>query len=45
MKAVNSELKESITPKKVDRSVLSEGIMTSQLSKASWNVIRLGKNI
>ena len=45
MKAVNSVLKESITPKKVDRSVLSEGIMTSQLSKASWNVIRLGKNI
>lgn len=45
MKAINSVIKESVTPKKVDRSVLSEGIVTSQLGKASWNVIRLGKNI
>ena len=45
MKAVNSIVKETATPKLANRSELIDGILTSQLSKVSWNVIRLGKNI
>lgn len=45
MKAVNSIVKETVTPKLANRSELIDGILTSQLSKVSWNVIRLGKNI
>lgn len=45
MKAVNSFVKEVVIPKSVNRSEIVDGILTSQLSKATWNVIRLGKNI
>ena len=45
MKAVNSIVKETVTPKLVSRSELVDGILTSQLNKASWNVIRLGKDM
>lgn len=45
MKAVNSIVKEAVTPKLVNRTELIDGILTSVLSKVSWNVIRLGKNI
>ena len=44
MKIVNSAKCEAVTPKCVDRSELNDGIITSVLGKASWNVIRLGKN-
>ena len=44
MKIVNSAKGEAVTPKCVDRSELNDGIITSALGKASWNVIRLGKN-
>lgn len=44
MKIVNSPKSEAITPKCVDRSELNDGILTSSLGKASWNVIRLGKS-
>ncbi|AJG99740.1 alpha-N-arabinofuranosidase [Clostridium beijerinckii] len=43
MKIVNSPKNEAVTPIKVDRSDLNEGILATYLSKASWNVIRLGK--
>lgn len=43
MKIVNSPKNEAVTPINVDRSDLNEGIITTYLSKASWNVIRLGK--
>jgi alpha-N-arabinofuranosidase len=43
MKIVNSPQKEAVVPVKVDRSELSDGILTTCLNKASWNVIRLGK--
>ena len=45
MKAVNSIVKETVTPKLVSRSELVDGVLTAQLSKASWNVIRLGKDM
>ncbi len=44
MKVVNSPKGEAVTPKCVDRSELNDGIITSSLGKASWNVIRLGKS-
>ena len=44
MFAVNSAEKQAVLPKSVtDRDQLENGILTSKLSKASWNVIRLGK--
>lgn len=43
MKCVNSAVKESIIPKVVNRSELTNGELISTLGKASWNVIRLGK--
>ena len=44
MFAVNSAEKQAVLPKSVtDRDQLESGILTSKLSKASWNVIRLGK--
>ncbi|AWK51428.1 alpha-N-arabinofuranosidase [Clostridium beijerinckii] len=43
MKIVNSPKKEAVVPIKVERSDMNEGILTTCLSKASWNVIRLGK--
>ena len=44
MKIVNSPKNEAVTPKCLDRSELNDGILTSSLGKASWNVIRLGKS-
>lgn len=43
MKIVNSKNGEAVTPKYVDRSELTDGIINSSLGKASWNVIRLKK--
>lgn len=43
LKAVNGAASQQVAPKAVDRSVLDTGQMTSMLHKASWNVIRLGK--
>lgn len=43
LKAVNSVNGQNVAPKTVNRSSLDEGIMTSMLGKASWNVIRLGR--
>lgn len=43
LKLVNCAGEQRVVPKSVDRSTMDGGIMTSMLSKASWNVIRLGK--
>ena len=43
LKFVNCAGEQRVVPKSVDRSTMDGGIMTSMLSKASWNVIRLGK--
>ena len=43
MKAANSAEKETVAPCNTDRSSLSDGIITSILGKASWNMIRLKK--
>ena len=44
MMVVNSADKQTVLPKTVnDRDELKDGILTSRLGKASWNVIRLGK--
>lgn len=43
LKAVNGAVSQQVAPKAVNRSVLDAGQMTSMLHKASWNVIRLGK--
>ena len=44
LKATNSLIGEKVYPVNADdRSKLDEGVATSLLKKASWNVIRLGK--
>lgn len=44
MLAVNTAGHQAVLPKAVtDRDELVDGILTSRLGKASWNVIRLGK--
>lgn len=44
MKAVNTAECQNVLPKSVaDRDQLDDGVLTSLLAKASWNVIRLGK--
>jgi len=43
MKIVNSPKNEAVAPINVDRSDMNDGILITYLSKASWNVIRLGK--
>ena len=44
MKAVNTAESQNVLPKSVaDRDQLDDGVLTSRLAKASWNVIRLGK--
>ncbi len=43
LKAKNSFGKEEVAPKKVAQSYLDDGNVISVLHKASWNVIRLGK--
>ena len=44
MKAVNTAESQNVLPKSVaDRDQLDDGVLTSLLAKASWNVIRLGK--
>lgn len=42
MKVENSSSSETVIPKCVDRSELTDGIIITSLAKASWNVIRLG---
>ena len=42
-KSCNSLKEEKVYPKMVKRSELENGIVRSYLTKASWNVIRLGK--
>lgn len=44
LKAENGPFSQKVAPKHTTQSVLHEGVMTSTLHKASWNVIRLGKN-
>ena len=43
MKTVNTVKSESVVPKKIDRSSILDGTLSSLLGKASWNVVRLGK--
>ena len=43
LKATNSSLEEKVRPVKVNRSTLEGGMLESALTKASWNMIRLGK--
>ncbi len=43
LKAVNGFGQEKVAPQTVNRSVLEDGTLTSDIHKASWNVIRLGK--
>ncbi|MDO4521862.1 MAG: alpha-N-arabinofuranosidase [Eubacteriales bacterium] len=43
MKLFNCAGAENVAPKKVDRSSIDNGIITSRLNKATWNVIRLKK--
>ncbi|MGI5958151.1 MAG: alpha-N-arabinofuranosidase [Massiliimalia sp.] len=43
LKATNSISEEKVSPKSTDRSQMDNGMVTSVLKKASWNVIRLGK--
>ena len=43
MKLCNSAGKEVVAPRTVSRSTVEDGIMTSMLNKATWNVIRLKK--
>lgn len=43
MKICNSAVEETVIPKTVSRSSMDGGSMTSILTKASWNVIRLKK--
>lgn len=43
LKEVNSVKKEAVAPKKSNASSLNDGILTTVLNKASWNVIRIGK--
>jgi alpha-N-arabinofuranosidase len=45
LKATNAPNLESVQPKVVSRSSIADGEMTSMLHKASWNVIRLKKDI
>ncbi len=41
LKAVNAFGKEIVCPKSTDQTALDDGMLTSMLHKASWNVIRL----
>lgn len=41
--AENGPFSQKVAPRQTSQSVLDNGIMTSVLHKASWNVIRLGK--
>lgn len=43
LKAVNGLGRELVAPESVSRSSLDEGMLTSALHRASWNVIRLTK--
>ncbi len=42
--AVNSAAKQTVEPKKAENTRIENGTLTTYLGKASWNVIRLGKN-
>ena len=43
LKAVNSAAGEAVTPKQSDKTKVDGRTVTSNLHKASWNVIRLGR--
>ena len=43
LKTVNAYGRERVLPKNSKESEMDEGILTAKLHKASWNVIRLGK--
>ena len=43
LQAVNSSALEKVKPCSTDRSVLEDGMLTSSLHRASWNVIRLAR--
>ena len=43
LKAVNSAAGEAVTPKQSDETKVDGRTVTSNLHKASWNVIRLGR--
>jgi alpha-N-arabinofuranosidase len=43
IKAANSHIFQAVSPKSIQDCKVDEGILTTILSKASWNVIRLGK--
>ena len=43
LKTVNAYGRERVLPKNSKESDMDEGILTAKLHKASWNVIRLGK--
>ena len=43
LKACNSSLEEKVRPTQVNRSTIESGVIESVLTKASWNMIRLGK--
>lgn len=43
LKACNGPGREVVAPKHSSNSELTDGVLTSRLNKASWNVIRLGR--
>lgn len=43
LKAVNTYGREQVLPKHSSKSVMDHGMLETKLHKASWNVIRLGK--
>lgn len=44
LKAINTLVSSPIQPKKCGMTSLNNGIINGKLGKASWNVIRIGKN-
>lgn len=42
LKMVNQYQQERVRPQRVKRSVMEDGILTTVMNRASWNVIRLG---
>lgn len=44
LKAVNSAILQNVAPKQSNDTKVDNGVLTTILENASWNVIRLGKN-
>lgn len=44
LKAVNSAILQNVAPKQSNATKVDNGVLTTILENASWNVIRLGKN-